>query len=192
MNRGRERVVTILLLVGLTATFMAAVSLPGRRAAAATKQEIAYAEAEIARGAEALARYKAERLELENRLRYLAESAEAVAPVDPHELLGRINRFARSSRLTVKRLEPEPVRPQASYDEHPFRLEFCGTLDALAGFLQALETGSRFFAIEDLTIRPPGEQAAGETLEGSLRFSVFAERGDAGGFDEESGSAAAP
>jgi Tfp pilus assembly protein PilO len=191
VNTGRERVVTILLLVGLTATFTAAVSLPGRRAAAATKQEIAHAKAEIARGTEALGRYKAERLELEKRLRYLAESSDAVAPADPHELLGRISRFALGSGLTVKRLEPEPARPQASYDEHPFRLEFHGSLDALAGFLRALETGPRCFAVEDLTIRPPGEQADREVLEGSLRFSVFAERGDAGGFDEESGSAAA-
>lgn len=192
MNIGRERVVTIVMLVGLTATFMAAVSLPGRRAAAATKQEIARAEAEIARGPEALAAYKVERLELENRLRYLADSADAVAPADPYELLGRISRFARSSGLTVKRLEPEPVRPQASYDEHPFRLDFHGDLVALAGFLRALEAGPRLFAVEELTVRPPSEQAAGESLEGSLRFVVFAERGDDGGFDEESGSAAAP
>lgn len=191
MNLGRERVVTTLLLVALTATFMAAVSLPGRRAAAATKQEIARAEAEIARGPEALAAYKVERLELENRLRYLAGSADAVAPADPYELLGRISRFAGGSGLTVKRLEPELVRLQASYDEHPFRLDFHGNLAALAGFLRALEAGPRLFAVEELTIRPPSEPAGGETLEGSLRFVVFAERADGAGFDEESGSAVA-
>jgi len=184
MNDPRERLVTILLLAGMTGTFVAAVSLPGRRAAAALKDEIARSQAEIARGPAALARYKAERAELEHRLHYLADSAEAVGPADTHELLGRISRLARASRLTVRRLEPEPARPRESYAEHPFRLDYRGDMPALAEFLKGLEAGPRFFAVEQLTIKPPADPASHESLEGTLRFAVFVEQGDPAGFDE--------
>lgn len=190
MNVGRERIVTILVLAGLTGTFVAAVNLPGRRADAAIRDEIARAEAEIARGPLVLERHKAARLELNERLRYLADSSPAVAAVDPHELLADLSRLARSSRLTVRRLEPELDRPRASYTEHPFRLDFRGDLAALQAFLRGLETGPRLFAVEDLEIRRPTDAEEYAGLEGSIRFAVFAERGDGEGFSEESGSAA--
>ncbi len=190
MNIQRERLVTILLMACLTATFVAAVNLPGRRADAATKQEIARAEAEIARSPEALAAYKAAQLELEKRTRYLADTAGSVSSADPHELLGRISRLARSSRLTVRRLEPEAMRPQASYTEHPFRLDFRGDLGALGEFLRGLEAGPRLFAVEDLTIHPSTDEVSGAILEGSLSFSVFAERAEGGEFSEENESKA--
>lgn len=188
--KSREHLVTILLLAGLTGTFVAAVNLPGRRAEASMKHEITRAEGEIARGPQALARYKAEHAELDRRLRYLADSADAFTPADPHELLGRISRLAGSSRLAVKRLEPEPARPRASYVEYPFRLEYRGDVPSLAAFLGGLEADRRLFAVEELSIKPPADPASPESLEGTLRFAVFAEREDAADFAEEGDSAA--
>jgi Tfp pilus assembly protein PilO len=185
MKAPKDRVALLLTIAGLAAAFLAGFELPSRSADAALKTEIAAAKAEIARGPQVLAEFKAAQTQFESCRTYLDDSAESVAPADPHALLGRISRLARQGGLTVVRMEPETPRPRESYTEHPFRLDFHGDLAALGEFLHGLETGPRLFAVDDLTIREPSAAEDQANLEGSLRFSVFVVRTDSAGFSEK-------
>jgi Tfp pilus assembly protein PilO len=186
----RDRLITMATLGGLVLAFLAAVQLPGRRAEATLRGEIATAQAEIARGPQALEHFRTARQELSRRKTYLEGSEASVGP--PHDLLARISRVADSAGLSVVRLEPVAVRERASYSEHPFRLDFRGSLSSLTDFLRGIEEEARLFAVEDLDIRKPANGGSGASLEGTLLFTAFAVRAGQAGFAEQDGSPAAP
>lgn len=171
MNAKREQVLTLLTLAGLTVAFIAAVALPGRQARAELQAEIAASKSEIEQGPFVLDRFRAARKTLDQRRGYLAASSAAVA--EPHDLLHAISQVAQTSSLAVVRIEPMPVRTQATYVEHPFQLDFRAKLGALTKFLQGLENSTRLYVIEDLIVRNQAGQKDGEALEGSIWFVVY-------------------
>ena len=192
MNFARERLVTGLILAGLTASFVAAVSLPGRTARANLRAEIAAAEAAVARGPATLADLKASARETAAVQTFLAETDAALpAAIDPPAVLSRLDRLAKGARLKVVRLEPEPSVERLGYQEHPFRIAFRGDLAGLAEFLRGLERGPQAFAVTELTAKPTVDGAGRGDLEGSLRLTAFADPAVRADFAEKADAAAA-
>ena len=183
MNARREQVLTLLTLAGLTVAFIAAVAFPGRQARAGLQAEIAASKAHIDRSETVLDRFRVARQSLDQRRDYLDASSAAVA--EPHDLLHAISRVAQSSGLMVVRIEPEQVRAQATYVEHPFQLDFRAKLGALTKFLRGLEQSTRLYAIEELTVRKQAAQKESEVLEGTIRFVVYAASTGSGTLAEE-------
>lgn len=172
MNGRREQTVTYLLVASFVATFFAAVHLPGRSARNALHEEIRKAQVEIQPHEHLDQQLRNVKAERDRHDAYLAKSS--VVFTEPHEVLASVHRTAVGSRLKVVRLEPEASRTRASYVEHPFRLEFRGSLGSLASFLRGLENDRRVYAIEELQIQRPGNEVSVAELEGVYRFSVFA------------------
>ncbi|MDQ3333184.1 MAG: type 4a pilus biogenesis protein PilO [Planctomycetota bacterium] len=183
MNTRREQVLTLLTLAGLTIAFIAAVALPGRQARAALQAEIAASKSEIEQGPIVLDRFRAARKSLDRRREYLDASSAAVA--EPHDLLHAISHVAQTSGFAVVRIEPLPVRTQATYVEHPFQLDFRAKLGALTRFLRGLEKSTRLYVIEDVTVRKQATQKESEVLEGTIRFVVYAASTGSGTLAEE-------
>lgn len=173
MNRRRERIGTFLMVAGLVAAFFAAVHLPGRNARSVIHQEIAAAEADISRSQAVIEQFRAVQTELSLHNDYLLRSTETFT--DSQQVLANVHRLAIGSRLKIIRLEPETVRARSTYEECPFRLEFRGSLSSLASFLHGLERDQRVYAVEELEIRRPGNEANLAELEGVYRFAVFSE-----------------
>lgn len=186
MRLRREQVLTLSVVAALTVAFIFAVAIPGSRARAELKAEIAASQAEIARGPEVLIAFGGERKRLQQHEDYLSASAGTAG--GSSDLLQEISRIASETGFRVVRIEPEQSRVRATYDELPFQLDFTAKLGTLASFLRELELNERYFAIEELSVRSQANREAPEELEGKLRFVVYAAKHSSVAPDEENDS----
>ena len=191
MTVSRERMLLGLTLAGLTAAFLAAVLLPGRRSEAALRAEIELAQADIARGPAVLEQLRQANQQIAAQQKYLAAARAAIPLGENPGVLGHLSRVALANRLRVVRLEPETSLPHASYVAHPYRLEFRGDFGSLMAFLRGLEQESRLFAITELRAHQAPNRTGWVDLEGSLQFAVYAGIVSPAKSSEENGSLAA-
>jgi len=186
MSLRREQILTLVVVAALTVAFVVAVALPGSRAHAELKAQLSASQAEIDLGDEILDAFHSEQKRLQQREAYLAKTTGTLN--GSSDLLQEISRIAGVTGFRVVRIEPEQLRAQATYDEHPFRLDFQSRITTLAKFLKELEANERYFVIEELTVRSQASGESPEELEGKLRFVVYAARDTSADRNEENDS----
>jgi Tfp pilus assembly protein PilO len=186
MSLRREQTLTLVVVAALTVAFVVAVALPGSQAHAELKAQLSASQDEIARGTEILDAFRSEQKRLQQREAYLSETAGTLK--GSSDLLQEISRIAGVTGFRVVRIEPEQLRARATYDEHPFRLDFQAKFNTLARFLTELEANERYFAVEELSVRSQANGESPEELEGKLRFVVYAARDTSTDRNEENDS----
>lgn len=168
---------TILTVVGfslIAAFFVFGIYLPGQKAAAELRTEIATLQRSIRDVPDRVEELRSLREAIREREDYI-RGTERLIPgrgnVD--RVLAEVSQFAQSSHLTVTRLEPLEVVKRASYRVLPFRIQFRGRFAGVMRLLSGLERHKRLFAVEKLLL----EQPRGPTervIEGEIDFSVYA------------------
>ncbi len=98
------------------------------------KAQLSASQAEIARGSEILDAFRSEQKRLQQRQAYLTETTGTLK--ESNDLLQEISRIAGVTGFRVVRIEPEQLRARATYDEHPFRLDFQARITTLAKILE--------------------------------------------------------
>lgn len=170
--------VTIGGLSLLVAIFFLAVFMPERKKAARVRREIAETEQAIRDIPVRLAELESLDEQIARGNEYLKKTAPLVPlETDLHAVLREVSKLAEASNLSVTRLEPLVPAPYASFRAIPFRISFRGKFRQIAAFVRGLETRSRLFTIEELTLKceTPG---SGTDAQGDIRFSVYARNRD--------------
>lgn len=171
----------LLLIIGLSlmvAVFVFLVYLPGQRADAATRREIAAADEIIRQIPQRVAELESLGREFRLRKQYL-EVADQVMPAEGHlsSVLREVAEQAESAELQVTRLEPLTPVAQESYECIPIRIAIEGHFSRIAAFLHGLEKNPRLFTVKEmrLTSREWEEQG---NIEGDVLFCVYACKAD--------------
>lgn len=91
------------------------------------------------------------------------------------EILKVLEQLARNSNLTLKRREPEPERQQGDLYEVAIHCTWEGTLEALVGFLHALQNQGVKLDVRQISVSPSPQAA--QLLQGNFTVDCAYVRG---------------
>ena len=190
----RNRFESLLCMSGFTlmaSVFLFAFYLPGHKASAVVRGEIANIEQSIRDIPLRVEELEQLRKEIEHREEYLARVQPAV-PIDPdvHDLLDQVADLARNSSLSITRLQPLPIEIHESYQRLPFQLNFAGPYRGVVEFFKGIESGPRLFAVQKFSIRKENGKDK-SAVQGDMQFSIYishAEKPESDGNSGKTGS----
>jgi Tfp pilus assembly protein PilO len=187
----RDSLLTMTGFTAAAATFIFALYLPGHRDSIKVKAEIKSAEESIREIPVKLAALERLTQEVEHSRSYLTKNRRLI-PNEPDVggVLREVSDLARNAGLQVSRLEPQPPVEYETYVAQPFALKSTGGFRGVMFFLRGLETRTRLYHVEELTMKQENERA-GDSVETDMKFLVFSKRADLRDSAENDGRTAA-
>lgn len=95
--------------------------------------------------------YKTERTRLGNQLEHMVLSQDEEARLST--ILNAISNVAKATKVRIRRIKPDQVRPMQSHFELPIEIDMASEYHALGRFLNRLETGQPIIRVESFDIR---------------------------------------
>lgn len=168
-----DRLIAIIGTAVLTVGFFVGVLRPGQLKARAIQAEVAQTQSQLT----SLPVQIAEREHLQAKLDARREQTEQQAnrvplQVDVSDVLHEVSQLAKSSQVTITRLEPMPQNDFASYSALPFSLGCKGDFARVTKFLSGLETQSRLVTFGEVALTRSAD-SKDRQVQASVSFSVY-------------------
>lgn len=167
---------TLIAILGtgiLTAGYYWGIARPGAAAAQKIEDEISQLHGQM----KELPGILEERSNLQNQLeqqQQLQERVNETLPADSHvsEVLHQVASLARSSGLTINRLEPLPTVEASAYATHPFHLSCRGDFQDIARFLNGLENQPRLITFGNVDLIRSQDETQ-RSVQATINFNVY-------------------
>ena len=188
----RDTLLTIIGLSLMVVAFIFVIFLPGKKACAEIKREIADANKSIQEIPLRVAEVESLKKEIRKRQDYLKET-DRLMPVDAdlHAVIRQVAYLARNSNLDDGPLKPQPSIQHETYRVIPYQLSFTGDFRGIATFLHGLESQDRLFTVEEFDLTSRDESRPG-TINGDITFSVYIRRAKVVNYNENDASSRQP